>query len=91
MKEKNLASRGPSNDWPRSVPVSWIAAITAKVNALWDAFNHRPSIVAPAFEVRSKDVLQEAVRDVHLPTGRTITDRQARLVYMHEGDSVTLA
>ena len=77
MNEKNLASHGPSNDRPRSAPVSWMAAITARVNALWDAFNHRPSIVAPAFEVRSKDVFQEAISAT-----RTYSHKWAYSVYM---------
>ena len=45
MKKKSLASCGPSDNRPRSAPVSWMAAVTARVNALWDAFNHRPSIM----------------------------------------------
>ena len=53
---KDVVSRGAVDDRPRSAPMSWITAMTDRVNALWDAFYARRWVAEPILSVTDKDL-----------------------------------
>ena len=53
---KDVVSPGAVDDRPQSAPVSWIIAMTDRVNALWDALHGRRRVTAPTLGLTDKDL-----------------------------------
>ena len=64
MTERDVTSYDSADDRTRSAPVSWMAAVTARVNALWDAFYRRPTVAAPMLDVVNRETVEDERQDV---------------------------
>ena len=68
MIQKDLTSHSSSDDRPRSAPVSWMAAVTTRLNMLWDAFYQRPTKPVSVLSVTDREPTEDRRRDVSSAT-----------------------
>ena len=54
-KQKDVVSPEIVEDRPQSAPEPWKAAITARVNALWNAFHNKSQVAASTLDTADRD------------------------------------
>ena len=56
---RNSAACDRERDRPQSAPISWMAAITARVNSLWNSFYNRSTLLMPALNVADGECVEK--------------------------------